>query len=51
MSSRDDAVELLIHYLQTVWVAAGLKWTDENAAEVASIVEHILDAAHYGGPA
>lgn len=39
-----QARELMVHYFEMLFIAAGLKWTHENQMEVESIVEHIIDA-------
>jgi hypothetical protein len=38
MSNRADAERKLIHYFKLVFQAAGLRWDNDNAAEVASII-------------
>lgn len=30
----DYAKEILVHYFETVWRQAGLKWTSDNQAEI-----------------
>ena len=39
------AGELLSHYLQMAWEAAGLGWDGDNIAEVGEIVSLITEAA------
>lgn len=36
-----EAAALLVHYFQTVWQAAGLKWDSDNEAEVQAIIESL----------
>ena len=43
--SRESAKEMLVHYLCMVWDQAGLKWNGDNASEVESIVDNIVEAA------
>jgi hypothetical protein len=38
---NDRATHLLIHYLKTVYKAAGLKWDLDNNAEVRELIEEI----------
>ncbi len=43
--SKAQAKRLLVHYLQTVWKKAGLKWDGDNEVETEEIVDSIIDAA------
>lgn len=43
--SRIKAANTLVHYLCTVWEAAGLTWTADNEAEVRGLVDDLLDDA------
>ena len=44
MSRKDRAITNLIWYIEHAWEAAGLHWDSDNDAEVADIVDAILDA-------
>jgi hypothetical protein len=43
MSNRADAERKLVYYFKLVFQAASLRWDNDNAAEVASIIESIFD--------
>lgn len=44
MTAAKERVErLLCHYLHNAYTAAGLRWDGGNAAEVASIVDGIVE--------
>lgn len=40
-----DAKATLVYYFQTVWEAAGLKWTAENVLEVEDAIDALIDSA------
>ena len=42
---QGEATSLLVHYFRTVFDAQGLKWTEDNRAEIAQLVECIISAA------
>lgn len=44
-TSEQQAVNLLTHYMQQAWEAAGLTWHEDHDTEVASIVELTVAAA------
>jgi hypothetical protein len=37
----NEPAQLLIHYLRTVWVKAGLTWDADNDAEIRGLVEDL----------
>lgn len=41
-SYRDEAVDLLTHYLKMAVTASGAEWTNDNAREVERIVDCII---------
>lgn len=41
--NRQQAYELLSHYFELFAKAAGVKWTDDNDAEVAQLTDLIFD--------
>jgi hypothetical protein len=49
MNEHDGAIGtatvLLQHYLKISWKAAGLKWTEDNDAEIEHLVGSIIAAA------
>jgi hypothetical protein len=38
------ATELLTHYMQQAWEAAGLPWGGDNESEMAEVVDLIIEA-------
>lgn len=42
---RNQAVKTLTYYVQRSWEASGLKWEADNAVEMESLVDFIIDAA------
>lgn len=50
MARRDDAVQLLDHYITLLMQEAGLKVTSDTHFELAGIVDAIVDAAVSLGP-
>lgn len=44
-ANQRRAAHLLAHYLRQVYRAAGMQWDSDNEAEVADLVECIIDAA------
>jgi hypothetical protein len=45
VSAQDKAADLLVYYLRTVWGAAGLRWDEDNEAEVRNLVDWLGAAA------
>lgn len=43
MSKLEKAKSTLVHYIRTAFVAADLKWDNDNTAEVEGIVDDIAD--------
>jgi hypothetical protein len=42
MSNRYRAVDLLAHYLSTVFRAAGLDWDSDNNAEIENLMDLLI---------
>ncbi len=45
MKDQDSAKHLLVYYFRLIAEEAGIKWTIDNDAEVANIVDLIIDSA------
>lgn len=43
--ARQQATRLLTHYMAMLFEQAGLKWNSDNNAEMATIVDLIVEAA------
>lgn len=44
-AARDHAVQLIQHYVETVFKKSGLKWTGDNEVELEDFVDCIIEAA------
>lgn len=44
MQAGNNARRVLAHYFQTIFNQTGLKWDNDNEAEIAGIVEDIVTA-------
>lgn len=42
--AREKAKSLLTHYIEILFQAAGLRWDEDNRAEIEDIVDCIIDA-------
>jgi hypothetical protein len=45
MTARDDAADLLIHYMRLAFESAGREWDSDYSAELRDLVDRIVDAA------
>ena len=43
--SADKAADLLIHYFAGIAAEAGFNWDGDNASEIRTAVDHLMDAA------
>jgi hypothetical protein len=44
-ASRQQAENLLVHYISRAWEAAGLNWDSDNDSEVRLIVDNLTEVA------